>query len=47
MYSLAAEAIRNKDRRAYLSALRDGDVKEGTEEFALAWKLFCEKTGLS
>jgi len=47
MFALAAEAIRNKDERGFLNALRAGGVKDGTDEFARAWKLFREKTGIS
>lgn len=45
MYRLAEEAIRNKDERAFLNALREGDVKDGTDEFALALQLFRQKIG--
>lgn len=45
MYRLAEEAIRNKDERAFLNALREGDVKDGTDEFAPALQLFRQKIG--
>ncbi len=45
MWRLAAEAIRNKDERAFLNALREGDVKDGTDEFALALQVFRQKIG--
>lgn len=45
MWRLAAEAIRNKNERAFLNALREGDVKDGTHEFALALQVFRQKIG--
>jgi hypothetical protein len=36
----ALAAIQARDRRAFANALREADVREGSPEWARAWKLF-------
>ncbi len=44
---LAAEALRKKDEREFLNALREGGLKDGTDAFARALQIFREKAGRS
>ena len=41
------KAVQQKDERAFLSALRRSGVKDGTDEFARALRVFRELSGQS
>lgn len=41
----AMEAIRARDERAFATHLREADVRDGSDEWKRAWKIFREACG--